>query len=106
MIRKISVKNYKSIVALDMPLARFNLLIGANGCGKSNILESIALAAAASANKLEREYFDNRGIRFVEPVFMLPAFEDVEAQSINIEVSVDAEKESRSIPFDIRFINN
>ena len=103
MIREISVNNYKSIVALDMPLARFNLLIGANGCGKSNILESIALAAAASANKLEREYFDNRGIRFVEPVFMLPAFEDVEAQSINIEVSVDAEKESRSIPFDIRF---
>ena len=106
MIREISVKNYKSIVALDMPLARFNLLIGANGCGKSNILESIALAAAASANKLEREYFDNRGIRFVEPVFMLPAFEDVEAQSINIEVSVDAEKESRSIPFDIRFNEN
>lgn len=103
MIREISVKNYKSIVALNMPLARFNLLIGANGCGKSNILESIALAAAASANKLEREYFDNRGIRFVQPVFMLPAFEDIEAQSINIEVSVDAKDESRNIPFDIRF---
>ena len=103
MIREISVKNYKSIVALNMPLARFNVLIGANGCGKSNILESIALAAAASANKLEQEYFDNRGIRFVEPAFMLPAFEDVDAQNISIEVSVDAEKGYRNIPFDIRF---
>lgn len=103
MIREISVKNYKSIVALNMPLARFNVLIGANGCGKSNILESIALAAAASANKLEQEYFDNRGIRFVEPAFMLPAFEDIDAQSINIEVSVDEEKGTRNIPFDIRF---
>lgn len=84
MIREISVKNYKSIVALNMPLARFNLLIGANGCGKSNILESIALAAAANANKLDYEFFANRGIRVVNPKIMLPAFDDIEAEEIEI----------------------
>lgn len=93
MIQEISVKNYKSIVALNMPLGRFNLLIGANGCGKSNILESIALAAAASANKLDREYFDNRGIRFVEPKFMFPAFDDIEANEIEIVVKEDAKQD-------------
>lgn len=87
MIREITVKNYKSIVSLNMHLSKFNVFIGANGCGKSNILESIALAAASSANKLEQEYFDNRGIRFVDPLFMLPAFEDVEAKEIEIIVN-------------------
>ena len=103
MIREISVKNYKSIVALNMPLARFNVLIGANGCGKTNILEAIAIAAAANANKLEQEYFDNRGIRFVEPAFMLPAFEDVDAKGIDVIVSGDFEKRNRKFSFDIRY---
>ena len=77
MISDITIENYKSIINVSLPLGRFNLLIGANGCGKSNILEGIALGAAASSDKLDYEYFGNRGIRIVEPRFMLPAFEDV-----------------------------
>ena len=49
MITNINIKNYKSVVDVNLPLGRFNLLVGANGCGKSNILEGIALAAAASS---------------------------------------------------------
>ena len=84
MINNVSIKNYKSVVDVSLPLGRFNLLIGANGCGKSNILEGIALGAAASSDKLDYEYFANRGIRVVEPRYMLPAFDDVEANKIFI----------------------
>ena len=55
MITNINIKNYKSVVDASLPLGRFNLLIGANGCGKSNILEAIALSAAASSEKLDYE---------------------------------------------------
>ena len=72
MIKEIAIKNFKSIVDLKLPLGRFNLFIGANGSGKSNILEAIAFGAAASSDKLDFEYFANRGIRVVEPRFMLP----------------------------------
>jgi len=87
MIKEISIKNYKSVVDVSIPLRRFNLLIGANGCGKSNILEGIALGAAASADKLDYEYFANRGIRVTDPDFMLPAFENVNADKIHVSVS-------------------
>lgn len=86
MISDITIENYKSIINVSLPLGRFNLLIGANGCGKSNILEGIALGAAASSDKLDYEYFGNRGIRIVDPRFMLPAFEDINAQGIFISV--------------------
>ena len=86
MISNVSIKNYKSVVDVSLPLGRFNLLIGANGCGKSNILEGIALGAAASSDKLDYEYFANRGIRVVEPRFMLPAFEGIKTNSIIVEV--------------------
>lgn len=87
MINNVTIKNYKSVVDVSLPLGRFNLLIGANGCGKSNILEGIALGAAASSDKLDYEYFANRGIRVVDPKLMLPAFEDIESDAIQISVT-------------------
>ena len=90
MIKQISISNYKSVVNTTFPLTTFNVIIGANGCGKSNILEAIALAAAANADKLDYEYFANRGIRVVDPRFMLPAFEDIEAEEIQIQLEIDS----------------
>lgn len=87
MINNIKIKNYKSVVNVSIPLGRFNLLIGANGCGKSNILEGIAMGAAASSDKLDYEYFANRGMRVVDPQLMLPAFDDIEAKKIEISIS-------------------
>ena len=41
MIREIHVENFKSIEKLTLELGRINVFIGANGCGKSNLLEAI-----------------------------------------------------------------
>ncbi len=74
MIKLIHIKNFKSVVDLSLDLGNFNVLIGENGCGKSNILEAVAFGAAASNNKLDYEYFSNRGIRATNPEFMFSAF--------------------------------
>ncbi|MCF7970471.1 MAG: ATP-binding protein [Methylococcaceae bacterium] len=58
-----------------MEVGRFNVLIGENGCGKSNILEAITFAAAAEANKLDNEFLVSRGIRVTEPELMRSGFE-------------------------------
>mgnify|MGYP002626765970 FL=1 len=102
MISNVTIKNYKSVVDVSLPLGRFNLLIGANGCGKSNILEGLAMAAAARADKLDFEYFANRGIRVTDPKFMLPAFGTTNADKI--EISVLNEKGEKTF-FDIHYNN-
>ena len=76
MIRKINIKNFKSIVDLTLDLGRFNVIIGANGCGKTNILEAIAFAAAANAKKLSNEFLMNRDLRVTRPELMVNAFEE------------------------------
>jgi predicted ATPase len=76
MIREISIRNYKSIRRLTIELGRVNVFIGANGSGKSNILEAIALGSASDRNKLDNEYLAPRGVRVVEPRFMRSAFPD------------------------------
>lgn len=76
MISEVEVQNYKSLATLHLPLGRINVLIGENGSGKSNILEAIALGAAASDNKLDNEFLYSRGIRVTQnPIFMRTAFD-------------------------------
>src|SRR5580658_4933814 len=74
MIRKVRVENYKSVPDLTLDLGRVTVLIGANGSGKSNILEAIALASAAAQDKLDNEFLIARGIRVTETRFMRSAF--------------------------------
>ncbi len=80
MIRKIRIENYKSIPKVEMDLGQITVLIGANGGGKSNILEAIALASAAAQDKMDNEFLVSRGIRVTETRFMRPAFGQIPAQ--------------------------
>lgn len=87
MIDSIKIQNFKSIVNLELPLGRFNVIIGPNGCGKSNILEAISMASAASQDKLDNEYLVNRDIRVSDAKFMVNAFEDNEEEESDIASS-------------------
>jgi len=75
MLKEVRIENYKSIQKLKLELGRVTVLIGENGCGKSNILEAIALASAAADDKLDNEFLASRGIRVTEPQLMRSAFE-------------------------------
>jgi predicted ATPase len=76
MIKHIAIHNYKSIQKLELDLGRINVFIGENGCGKSNILEAIALGSAAVNGKLDNEFLFSRGIRVSrDPAFMRAAFD-------------------------------
>ncbi len=79
MITEIEIQNYKSIEKLRLELGRVNVFIGENGAGKSNILEAIALAAAASAGKLDNEFLTSRGIRTTKPEWMRTGFDAANA---------------------------
>ena len=76
MIKEIKIENFKSIQSLDLELGRLNVFIGANGSGKSNILEGIAVGMAAMTNKYENLFLSARGVRITEPNLMASVFKD------------------------------
>lgn len=95
MIEEISIKNYKSVVDQTIALCSFNVMIGANGCGKSNILEAIAVAGLSASNKLDEELFALRGIRVTAPQWMKSAFSDNESALIELKVKTNKEQTSK-----------
>lgn len=96
MIDWIEIKNFKSIIDLKMDLGRVNVIIGANGCGKTNILEAISFASAASQDKLDNEFLFNRGIRVTTHEFMYSAFEDVAGEKEPIVVNISSKEQPLS----------
>jgi predicted ATPase len=74
MLRKITVKQFKSLVDLDLELGRINLFIGANGSGKSNILEAVGVLGAAANGRVDDEALLRRGVRPGVPKLYKTAF--------------------------------
>jgi predicted ATPase len=101
MIKSIQIQNFKSVVDLQLDLGSFNVLIGENGCGKSNILEGIAFGAAANADKLDFEFLGSRGIRLANPEFMYSAFEDIKKHN-----SIDIQIKDETRDFNYKMLNN
>ena len=64
MIRKLTVKGFKTLIQ-DEPieLGRVNCFIGANGVGKSNILEALGVLGAAANGVVDDESLLRRGVR-------------------------------------------
>jgi predicted ATPase len=91
MIKSVKISNFKSVVDLSLDLGSFNVLIGENGCGKSNILEALAFGAAANADKLDNEFLGSRGIRMTKPDFMYSAFSSSDHKK-DIHISINDEK--------------
>ena len=90
MITSIHIENFKSIQSLDIELGRLNIFIGANGCGKSNILEAIAMGSAAMEDKLDDVYLVNKGVRVTEPGLMKSRFDkSSHKKPIWIKFSID-----------------
>ena len=93
MIESINIKNFKSIQSLNVDIGRFNVIIGENGSGKTNILEAIAMASAASQNKLDHEFLASRGIRVTEPQLMRSGF-DIKNVSDSIKIYISQSKDN------------
>ena len=87
MINRVNIKNFKSITEIDVPLGTINVLIGANGSGKSNILEAIGMVAANSENEIDLNKLSQAGIRVARPDLMINSFLG-QSQKKEIEISI------------------
>ncbi len=63
MIRTIKIDGFKSVHSETLHLGRVNCFIGANGVGKSNVLEAIGVLGAAANGVVDDEALMRRGVR-------------------------------------------
>lgn len=74
MFKRLSIKKIKSIIDLTIELGRVNVFIGANGMGKSNVLEAIAMIAANSQDEIDLNKLVQADVRIARPDLVRSSF--------------------------------
>ena len=65
LIRRVALRNYKSIAACDVALQPLSILVGPNGAGKSNFLDALRFTAQALRFSLDHALRERGGINEV-----------------------------------------
>lgn len=108
MLTRIEIDKFKSVQHQTVELGRINVFIGANGSGKSNILEAIGMLSSAAAGRPDIESFQRRGIRIGNPQLYTSRFPDSPTDSFYIAAhasefahyGVTFSSEKKHAPFD------
>ncbi len=85
MLTRIEVKGFKTLADVAVDLGAVNVFIGANGSGKSNLLEAIGFAGATAYAGLDVEFLHYRGIRLGSPASYLCALRAATSDQLSIK---------------------
>jgi len=86
-ISRLEIKGFKSLVDVSIDLGAVNIFIGANGSGKSNLLEAVGLLSAIAGGTLEEESIRYRGVRRGNPTSYRSSFANQPQLLISLSAS-------------------
>ncbi len=91
-LERISIQNFKSLYDVSFEPGRVNVFIGANGSGKSSVLEALGVLSSAMTDRVNTNSLMRKGVR-------------LSASSLYKSKFLTIEKESKTIDFSIKWKN-
>ena len=76
MITRLTVESFKTLEKVEIELGLVNVFVGANGSGKSNLLEAVGVLSAAADGKVNDQVLLQRGVRPGLPQLYKSAFSE------------------------------
>ncbi len=73
-LTSLKVERFKSLDAVEVELGHVNVFVGANGSGKSNLLEALGVIGTAAAGRIDDQALLRRGVRPGVPRIYKSAF--------------------------------
>lgn len=74
MLQSVQVDDFKSLASTQLEVGRVNVFVGANGVGKSNLLEAIGVLGAAADGQVDDAALLRRGVRPGMPAIYKSSF--------------------------------
>lgn len=92
-LKKISFGNFKSLYNTSFEPGKINVFIGANGSGKSTVLEAIGLLSAAMTDRVDDISLQRKGVRLSASSLYQSRFKNNERTRSTIDLSLEWEEE-------------
>lgn len=91
-ITNIAIKNFKSLYDVSFEPGRVNVFIGANGSGKSSILEAIGILSAAISDRVNNNALQRKGIRLSTSALYKSKFASMKMEGATIDFGINWRK--------------
>lgn len=92
-IKEIKIKNFKSLYDVSFSPGNINVLIGANGSGKSSVLEAIGVLSAAMTDRVNNNSLQRKGVRLSTSSLYKSQFRSVERSMPTVDLAMDWERQ-------------
>lgn len=91
-ITNIAIKNFKSLYDVSFEPGKVNVFIGANGSGKSSILEAIGILSAAISDRVNNNALQRKGIRLSTSALYKSKFASMKMEGATIDFDISWER--------------
>ena len=88
-LKKITIRNFKSLYDVSFEPGHVNVFIGANGSGKSSVLEAIGVLSAAMTDRVNTSSLQRKGVRLSTSSLYKSKFLSIEKESKTVDFSLE-----------------
>lgn len=100
-ISKLGFKNFKTLENVEFEPGKVNVFIGANGSGKTTILEAIGLLCAAMTDRIDSASMQRKGIRLSVPRLYKSMFKDLQRKPSTVSFDVQWQQQAHGYQYDV-----
>ena len=104
-IKEISFGNFKSLYNTSFEPGKVNVFVGANGSGKSTILEAIGLLSAAMTDRVDASSLQRKGVRLSTPSLYKSRFKSIGRTKLTVALSLEWEEEEKGDIFKLWYLS-
>ena len=87
-IKEINIRNFKSLYDVSFQPGKVNVFIGANGSGKSTILEAIGILSAAMTYRVNNNVLQRKGIRLSASSLYKSKFKTMKRERLTVDLGI------------------
>lgn len=87
-IKEIKIQNFKSLYDVQFEPGKVNVFIGANGSGKSSVLEAIGVMSAAMTDRVNTHSLQRKGVRLSTAALYKSKFSSIEKESKTVDFGI------------------
>lgn len=100
-LREIQIGNFKSLYDASFEPGRLNVFIGANGSGKTTILEAIGLLSAAMTDRVDGNSLQRKGIRLSAPALYKSRFKCITRIKPTVDLAIKWSQGEEQFEYDV-----